>query len=126
MRTYTSEEERMKIAIDLDDTAWKYQDLFVGITTGLKETGHTVGILTAHSTRLRKNDLKLWKDRGFPNPDFYIAKLDPSEPIGPWKARMMKRHKIDVLFDDFGENNPAIERDFFENCDPDKVILKVF
>ncbi len=117
----------MKIAIDLDGTAWLHREFFKELVMAFKFMGHEVGILTAHSLDFEEKDIKLWLARGFLKPDFYIAKPDRKSHIGEFKRNAIKEHNIDVLFDDFGGNNPAIEKTFLEKfdttCGP--LILKV-
>ncbi len=96
----------MKFAIDLDGTAWKYRRLFITLMRALQQSGHQVGILTAHSPALEREDRRLLLARGFPVPDFFINKQEPTEPCKPWKERMVQEHDIDCLFDDF--DSPTI------------------
>ena len=97
----------MRIAIDLDGTAWSHKPLFISICKGLVSNGHEIGILTAHNKNLTEADLHLWKARGFPPAHFYLCKDDheSSIPTREWKMSMMKKHKIDYLFDDFDSYN---------------------
>jgi hypothetical protein len=90
------------IAIDLDGTAWSHTFFFGEIARALQARGHKVGILTSHNERLRFADIDLWGRRGFPPPDFYICKTDAeaSIPAAEWKPEMMRKHRIDWLFDD--------------------------
>ena len=118
----------MKIAVDLDGTAWKHRKFFKEFILGMKARGHIIGILTAHYYETyAAPDLNLWTRRGFPEPDFYIAKKGEDEHnmlTGEWKRKMIKLHGIDVLFDDFGGNNPDIENTFFDE-DIDCLVFKV-
>lgn len=93
----------MRIAIDLDGTAWKHRQFFSDIVKGLQAAGHKVGILTAHNWALQEADLKLFQARGFNKPDFYYAKTaeEAGIPSRTWKLTQMKKHEIDFLFDDF-------------------------
>jgi len=93
----------MKVAIDLDGTAWSYPAVFSDIMEAMQKSGHQVGILTAHNVRSKDSDIDLFKRRGLPNPDFYIAKESEESGIKPrvWKPAMMKKHNIDMLWDDF-------------------------
>ena len=93
----------MKIAFDLDGTCWEHRELFSAIIKGLRDQGHMVGILTAHNETLEKPDLALWKARGFPDVNFYIAKTTECRdiPSFDWKMSMCKGESIDFLFDDF-------------------------
>lgn len=117
----------MKIAIDLDGTAWKWQKEFIEIVKAFKSLGHEVGILTAHTPDFIEKDLKLWEHRGFPRADFYICKPKAETFIGEFKRQAIIENNINILFDDFGGNNPDIEKTFFENetgCLVMKVIGK--
>ena len=94
----------MVIGLDLDGTAWDFRFFFSEIMSGLQARGHKVGILTSHNgDKLKKADLHLFKSRGFPKPDFYIAKTKQEASIPPreWKPAMMDKHGIGYLFDDF-------------------------
>lgn len=117
----------MNIAIDLDGTAWKHTEFFVELCKGFKSRGHTIGILTAHNdATCRYTDLAMWAMKGFPHPDFYIARIGEECHIfiGEWKRKMIIENNIDVLFDDFGGNNPDIESTFLEK-ESGAIILKV-
>ncbi len=96
----------MKFAIDLDGTAWKYRTLFAVLIRALQRDGHQVGILTAHSPELEREDRRLLAARGFSVPDFFINRQEPVETGRPWKERMVREHGIDCLFDDF--DSPTI------------------
>lgn len=117
----------MRIAIDLDGTAWKYRGIFKSLIPVLRHAGHKVGILTAHSPDLEEKDYELWFARLNDIPDFYYSKPDPAQLIGEFKANAMVEYDIDILIDDFGGNNPDIEKTFFEFMKDrnDKIILKV-
>ena len=93
----------MKIGFDLDGTCWEHRELFIAIITGLKLQGHSVGIVTAHNKASYPADMDLWKKRGFPEVNFYIAKGDEAKdiPTRDWKMSMCKGENIDFLFDDF-------------------------
>lgn len=97
----------MKIAFDLDGTAWKYPDLFIEIAWGLKNRGHQVGILTRHNEKNdHAEDIFKWTMRGYPPPDFYHGqtKEDNAVPVRIWKAAMVAKYNIDYLFDDFASD----------------------
>lgn len=102
----------MKIALDLDGTAWLHRKFFIELMKGLQAMGHEVGILTAHNERSKEEDIKLFKARGFPTPDFYYAKkADGSEasiPSTAWKPRIMEDECIDYLLDDYETNIPQL------------------
>ncbi len=90
----------MKISFDLDGTAWKYRKEFSALAHILKTSGHEVGILTAHSPKLKDRDIELWLARGFPTPDFYICN-ENKESVAKFKAEAMWKHRIDLHFEDF-------------------------
>ena len=119
----------MKIAIDLDGTAWKHREFFREFVLAMKTRGHEIGILTAHYYETYLDpDLKLWKLRGFPKPDFYIARKGEDEHrmlIGDWKRKSVLEFEIDVLFDDFGGNNPDIEQSFLRTGIDNLLVFKV-
>ena len=98
----------MKIGIDLDGTAWRYQEFFKEFIKAMKLRGHTVGIVTAHRG-IKQEDLNLWSRRGFPNPDFYISKDEFPERLGEqtrfWKLRVCNINGIEYLFDDFDDGD---------------------
>lgn len=94
--------KRLKIAIDLDGTAYRFPELFSEIMRGLQRAGHSVGILTGHSEKDAKfSDLRKLKSLGFPDPDFYHGSQDGDVDPHVWKPKKVKKYKIDYLFDDF-------------------------
>lgn len=117
----------MKIAIDLDGTAWKHREFFIEFVKAMKKANHNVGILTAHNCNLKIKDLNLWRKRGFPKPDFYICKTEEDKekykPLdgnnGLWKADMVDKYNIDFLFDDLDNNNIYV--DYFIERHPGKL-----
>jgi hypothetical protein len=92
----------VKIAIDLDGTAWAYPSFFAELMRALQARGHQIGILTSHHESLREADLRLFAARGFPTPSFYYAKRSDEAglPAAEWKPAAMRRHHIEWLFDD--------------------------
>lgn len=92
----------MNIGIDLDGTAWEYQDFFKELVVALKQRGHSISIITAH-VNLVEADLLLWKRRGFPPVDAYISKVTGEEgiPSREWKLDTAKKYNLDYIFDDF-------------------------
>lgn len=98
----------MKVAIDLDGTAWKYQDYFRDLIKNLRELGHTVGILTAHTKDIEEADKRLLKARGFSDIDFFINKPDPNTLSKQWKIKKCEEEGIDILFDDFDTDLPQV------------------
>ncbi len=100
----------MKIAIDLDGTAWKYQDYFRDLIRNLRNLGHEVGILTAHSKDIEGADKRLLKARGFPEVDFFINKTNKEKKLSSkeWKIKKCEEYDIDILFDDFDTNLPQV------------------
>ena len=101
----------MKIGIDLDGTAWDHRELFRDLILGLQNTGHQVGILTAH-VNLIYQDLDLWSKRRFPAPDFYCSKKSGEEsiPSKEWKIKAAKELGLDYIFDDFDTRNIQLVR----------------
>jgi hypothetical protein len=117
---------KLKIAIDLDGTAWKHQEFFKDFIIGMRLLGHSIGIITAHSMNYLEKDLELWKARGFPdNVDFYYGKPE-GLLIGEWKRHIMEKEKIDVLIDDFGGDNKDIMKSFFNEKPLNFIVLQVF
>jgi hypothetical protein len=57
----------MRIAFDLDGTAWKFPFLFSEIARGLKSRGHEIGILTAHTEDLKRGIENVGLLEGFPH-----------------------------------------------------------
>ncbi len=118
----------MKIAVDLDGTAWFHTELFIALVNSMKNSGHEVGILTSHNLNLRTSDLKKWLDKGFENPSFYIGKSDADKKKfkvlngnnGFWKASMVKKHKIDYLFCDMDGSQDYV--DAFQMTHPFKLL----
>ena len=100
----------MKIAIDLDGTAWKYPNYFRDLIKNMRLLGHEVGILTAHTKRIEGADKRLLKARGFSEIDFFINKTDAEKniPSKEWKVKKCKEHNISILFDDFDTDLPQV------------------
>jgi len=113
----------VKIAIDLDGTAWFHREFFKDFVNAMQFFGHEIGILTSHNCNLKTKDLELWKQGGFPEPDFYICKTDDEKKElketpgnnGTWKARMVREYSIDYLFDDLDGNEQYIDY-FTKEC----------
>lgn len=116
----------MRIAIDLDGTAWKHREFFKEFCWAMSDRNHDIYILTAHSPDYQLKDLELWNSRGFPPPALYLCKQDPQQLIGDFKRKAIKEHQIDILFDDFGGNNPAIENTFMSDQELDFIVFKVY
>lgn len=116
----------MKIAVDFDGTISSHTRAFYEFFWSLQNSGHIVGILTAR-VDTEKDDLEELASIGI-CPDFYIGKKEKErfEFIGEFKRRKLINNNINILIDDFGENNPDIENTFFEEDLPDNIlILKV-
>lgn len=103
----------MKISIDFDGTLWEHQDFFRSFQKAMKAGGHTVGVLTAHSSTIQQRDYDLMVARGFIVPDFGIyaeyneaeiamrqAERDNEVIVGHYKARSIISNNIDIHFDD--------------------------
>ena len=101
----------MKISIDLDGTAWRHQRFFAALARALQADGHEVGVFTAHGDNLREADLRLWRARGFPEPDFFYNHADAGErngiPIRDWKLAFIHRAGIDCHIDDWDDLIPG-------------------
>lgn len=104
----------MKVSFDLDGTAWKYRRPFIELALALKVSGHQVGILTAHSEKLRPEDMRLWQARGFPPPDFFYSAVDWEEErhaegveLREAKIAFAKKMEIDIHIDDFDDRHPG-------------------
>ena len=118
----------MKIAVDLDGTAWTHTRFFISFVIGMQMEGHCVGILTSHAEDMKKCDIDLWTSLGFPPPDFYIGKsqedkdrLKPHEGNnGIWKAEQVAKHKIDYLIGDLDGNDTYVK--YFREVHPTKFI----
>ena len=118
----------MKIAIDLDGTAWYHERFFWSFVRAMQSEGHLVGILTSHGEEMKKYDLDLWEARMFPRPDFYICKsqedkdrLKPTKGNnGTWKAEQVTKHRIAYLIGDLDGNEDYVEA--FREVHPHKLI----
>ena len=114
----------LRIAIDLDGTAWKHSKFFKEFVWAMMRIGHEIIVLTA-TTKTEEYNLFLWEAKmGYPYIDFYISKGNTKQLIGEGKRDMCKKYEIDHLFDDFGGNNLDIEKTFFEE-EIDTVVFKV-
>jgi hypothetical protein len=113
----------MKIAFGLDGTVWSYQRTFRLLQHLLQKSGHSVGVLTAHSAEIQNKDRHLLKERGFAPFDFFICRTAENiledEAVDSWKLRMLAQHDIDLLFDDCDNNNDGT---FQEMLDSGRVI----
>lgn len=104
----------MKIAIDMDGTLWQHMGFFRHFMKAMLATGHEVGIMTVHSPKIEERDLALLKSRKFPTPSFFLntSERNKGESQGKWKARMMNKHSIDYLFDDFSYGDVKMKEEF--------------
>ena len=96
----------MKISLDFDGTTWQHQDFFRNFMCAMQASGHQVGMLTGHDQYMKNDDINLMLKRGFPKPDFYLARTDKSLPTAEFKVQMIKEHNIDYHFDDLDFSNP--------------------
>ena len=119
----------MKIAIDLDGTAWFHRAFFVSFVHAMQAyEGHCVGILTSHGEHLKNQDLDLWNAHGFSPPDFYISKSQEAKDRlkgtkgnnGVWKAEQVTEHQIDYLIGDLDGNEDYVRA--FRKVHPYKLI----
>lgn len=118
----------MKIAIDLNGTAWFHKELFKELLWGLHSRGHEIGVLTANWPNRKEKNLEHWESLGYPEPEFYIDKDEKAKEIykplkgnnGLWKAEMVSKHEIDYLFCDLDENPDYVEA--FIKIHPHKLI----
>ena len=93
--------KKLKIALDLDGTAYAHMRFFREFMKAMQAAGHQVGILTGHEQRCAENDMAFLDAHGF-NPDFYIGKGPDDSPHGPvMKSKAIADHGIDYYFDDF-------------------------
>jgi hypothetical protein len=92
----------VKISIDLDCTLWHHQNFFRALIPAMQAAGHQVGILTSHKIIHRPADLALLRERGFPEPNFYLGRaLDSKgEDYAILKARAIRENGVDMHFDD--------------------------
>lgn len=79
----------MKVSFDLDGTAWKHREFFANLAKALQVAGHEVGILTAHADDIRDADLRLWRSRGFPEPNFFYNAADMAGIGGTLRDRKL-------------------------------------
>jgi hypothetical protein len=104
---------KMRVSFDLDGTAWRYRRFFTELAVTLQGAGHEVGVLTAHAEDLAAADLRLWRARGFPEPDFFynqadIRKAVPDEhDLRTRKVLAAATFRIDCHIDDFDDRHPG-------------------
>ena len=91
----------MRISIELDGSFWVIPEFFGIMGNALKEEGHEVGILTAHSSEIEEEDRKLLLARADFEPSFFYCrdKEDMEMDMIQWKAGMIALKSIDVHFD---------------------------
>ena len=90
----------MKISIDLDGCLWHHQTFFRDLMRGMQAAGHQVGILTSHKSIHMMADLALLEKRGFPLPDFYLARMSGVVDYAAFKANVILERGIDLHFED--------------------------
>ena len=90
----------MKISIDLDGCLWHYQTFFRDLMSGMQAAGHQVGILTSHKFIHQPADRALLAARGFPEPDFYIGRLNGVVDYAACKVHFILTLGIDLHFED--------------------------
>lgn len=90
----------MKISIDLDGCLWHHQAFFRDLMRGMQAAGHQVGILTSHKTIHEPADQALLAARGFPEPDFYIGRVNGVVDYAAHKAHIILTCNIDLHFED--------------------------
>lgn len=114
----------MKIAIDFDGVVNKHKSFIKDLWLSLVDH-NLIGILTAHPPEDKFEDERWLRDNGFPTPDFYIGMPTYEKKIGSWKRRMVREHGIEVLIDDFGGNNPDIEKSFLASGELKFILLRL-
>jgi len=118
----------MKIAIDLDGTAWYHEDFFFDFVYVMQQEGNEIGILTSHGEDMKEDDLRKWRFMGLGKPDFYICKSHEDKDRlkltagnnGTWKAEKVTEHNIDYLMGDLDGNDVYVEH--FRKVHPYKLI----
>ncbi len=93
----------MKVGIDFHGTANAHPEFFAGVMRALRDSGHEVGIVTAAPQWSSAAIMDELRRLGFPRPDFVVAKsgVEQMIPNIAWKHMVMRRDRIDYLFDDF-------------------------
>lgn len=116
----------MKIAVDLDGTAFKHSTRLKNLINALYFYGFSVGIITAHPPEDVEKDLEKWFALGFPYPSFLLYMPIEEKFIGTWKRKVMEENHIDIIIDDFGGDNQLIKNSFFGESPPKFLVLQVF
>jgi phosphoserine phosphatase len=93
----------MRIGIDFHGTIDAHPDYFAAVMRELRDAGHEVGVVTAAPQLSTGEILRRVRALGLPDPDFVIAKtgVEQAIPNIAWKHLVMRRDRIDYLFDDF-------------------------
>jgi hypothetical protein len=103
----------MLLAIDVDGMLLSYPKFFQAFFPAMQAAGSKVGILTGRPESQKDTLTEQLKALGIA-PDFFVAKPDDSTlPNGAFKAIACRDLGIDVLFDDFQCDDPAMLAEFF-------------
>ena len=97
--------EQLIISADLDGALWHHQRFMRELFLSMQARGHEVGILTSHKLLHEHADRALLRERGFPEPSFYIGRPmsvrgATLEELAQLKAQAIREHGIDLHFDD--------------------------
>jgi hypothetical protein len=104
---------KTRVACDMDGMLLAFPAFFQAFFPAMQAAGHEVGILTGRPASENEQNLAMLKDLGI-TPDFYVGKPDATDlSNGSFKALACNALGIDVLFDDFECNDPAMLADFF-------------
>jgi len=115
----------MKISIDLNGTFYYKPEFFQWFASAMQLAGHTVGILTGHNATSETHDRVKLARLFYFYPDFYLGRTEEYLPFNgaKFKCDMIRKHSIDIHFDDMDYDNPDTVHIFNENLD---VLSKVF
>jgi 3-deoxy-D-manno-octulosonate 8-phosphate phosphatase KdsC-like HAD superfamily phosphatase len=107
---------RTRYAIDLDGMLLSFPTFFTTFIPAMQAAGHEVGILTGRPASEREQNLTMLTQLGI-TPSFYVGKPDHTTlEDGEFKALACTALAIDVLFDDFEHDDPAMLASFFSLC----------
>jgi hypothetical protein len=102
-----------RIGVDIDLTIFSFPSFFRDFFDAFQSKGVKVGIVTANHQDKKSEYLDTLEKLGI-KPDFFIGfPEDNTKDAGTFKGNVCKDLKIDVMFDDFHNNDPKMLADFF-------------
>lgn len=102
-----------RIGVDIDLTIFSFPLFFKDFFDAFQSKGVKVGIVTANHQDKKSKYLDTLEKIGIV-PDFFIGvPEDNNNSAGTFKGKVCKDLKIDVMVDDFHNNDPKMLADFF-------------